>query len=97
MERIDFFPFLGSDTIQQERSRMNDQLKSDLKSFLTYQKNAKQNRKNCLSVNSYTQDKISNFYAEENVPEAFKKSQNKVVKHLYDSSYVKPQENFRVI
>ena len=48
-------------------------------------------------MNSYTQDKISNFYQEENVPEAFMKSQNKVVKHLYDSEYVKPTENFRVV
>ena len=89
-----YFPFIGSDHVESRRCKMNDQLKSDLKSFLNYQKVVKQRQKSHLA---YTHDKISNIYSEDNVPEAYLKSQNRTVKHLYDSSYVKPQENFRVV
>ena len=45
----------------------------------------------------WTHDKISQQYSENSVKDAYYKGQNKVVKHLFDSSYLKPSENYRVV
>ena len=73
---------------------MNDQLKNDLNSFMNYKRTQRTRHSSQLG---WTHDKISNVYSEDSVKDAYFKGQNKVVKHLFDSSYLKPNENYRVV
>ena len=36
IDKYQYFPFVGSDTVEQYRKNINTQLKDDLKSFLNY-------------------------------------------------------------
>ena len=89
-----YFPFIGSEKIEQKRIEMNDQLKTDLKSFMNYKRSQRTRQSSQMG---WTHDKISNIRSEDSVKDAYYKNSNKAVKHLYDSSYMKPNENYRVV
>lgn len=89
-----YFPFIGSEKVEQRRVEMNDQLRNDLKSFMNYKRNQRTRQSSTLG---WTHDKISNIRSEDSVKDAYYKNSNKAVKHLYDSSYMKPNENYRVV
>lgn len=93
-DRQTYFPFIGSDKIEARRIEMNDQLKTDLKSFMNYKRSQRTRQSSQLG---WTHDKISNIRSEDSVKDAYYKNSNKAVKHLYDSSYMKPNENYRVV
>lgn len=76
---------------------MGAQLKNDLQSYMDYQKKQKGSTSRTVvadgTSNAYDTTSIKSFYQTGGLTA----SRSRAVKQLFDSEYVKPQENFRVL
>lgn len=95
VDQYNYFPFVGSETVERQRSFIKSQLKDDLLSYLNYQQQAgKLRSRQKLDFSSLKSENNSEITEKAN--EFYTKNMNQVIKHLYDSSYVLPKDNYRV-
>ena len=102
-----YFPFVSGDLIEKHRQQLGAQLKNDLKSYLDYQKGFKTTSMTAgkMTPSKARQMKTSDIYGGLLTGSTFDgKHQtidatrgSPVIKQLFDSDYVKPDENNRVM
>ena len=86
--------------IEKHRANLSLQQRNDFQNYINYQREKAINRK---TKDNESSKKLSNFDALEHVNLASKftsgqpKPKSRFVKHIFDSEYVKPFENKRVI
>lgn len=86
-----YFPFVSGDLIEKHRATLGLQLKNDLQSYLQY-KNTQSTRKEAIM--SLFQDKYQTGRNTEGVSSKSNWSkQSPGIKQLFDSEYVRPDEN----
>ena len=74
---------------------MSQQLKSELESYMDY--NQKMLRTTTKEYGNFHSETRSQPSVGKNSADAYMKQNVRTVKNLYDSAYVKPEDNYRVI
>lgn len=97
-DKYNYFPFVSGDLIEKHRASLGAQLKNDLQSYMDYQKKVKGPRLGTSAGgqdfnNTYDTSTIKSFYQSGGLTA----NRSRAVKQLFDSEYVKPQDNFRVV
>ena len=92
MDKYNYFPFVGQEMVEKNRERMSDQLKSDLESYMDYNQKMIRSSKPGDFGTYDTKSQIS-----KGASEAYARQQVRTVKNLFDSAYLKPEDNYRVI
>ncbi len=78
--------------VEKNRERMSDQLKSDLESYMDYNQKMIRSSKPGDFGTYDTKSQIR-----KGASEAYARQQVRTVKTLFDSAYLKPEDNYRVI
>ena len=95
-EKYNYFPFVSGDLIERHRAVLGAQLKNDLQSYLDYSKD-----RSGKSISGHSPAKsldarsVGSFYKSVNA-KSINSTQRRAVKELFDSEYVKPEDNYRV-
>lgn len=89
-EQYNYFPFVSGELIEKHRATLGVQLKNDLQSYLQY--------KNSTRPRGQTMIDAQSFQSQANGANLLTSTiKSKAVKQLFESEYVRPEENFRVI
>ena len=97
-DRYNYFPFISGDLIEKHRAQLGAQLKNDLQSYLDY--------KSPISPKSQSGHHLAQSYDARSLnalsqvgvgPTGSTIGKKRAVKHLFDSDYVRPEDNFRVL
>lgn len=92
-DRYSHFPFVGEETVHKHREKITEQLRTELEGYMDHKQ--QEIRSKTRGPASSNQDARSQVSAA--ASEAYVRSQRRTVKNLYDSAYIKPEDNFRVI
>jgi homoserine acetyltransferase len=99
-ERNTYFPFVSGDILEKHRANLSLMQKNDFQNYLNYKKEKELQRSNkgspfsmTAKTEMYDPTEQSNFDA--TLTSVRRKP--RMLKQLFDSEYVKPSENFRVI
>ena len=87
------FPFVSGEVIEKHRAQLGAQLKNDLQSYLDFQ--SKKTRFPKMASTSYDSPSVvdsMNFSG----GQSLLSSKRRQMKQLFDSDYVRPEENYRV-
>ena len=90
-----FFPFVSGEKVEKRRLDLGNLLKQDLKSYLNYHGGKKSRYKNVTYSLTGSRQKMDRLDRNGNGVQSV--SKQRFVKQLFDSSYVKPQDNYRVV
>ena len=97
-DKYNYFPFISGDLIEKHRAHLGAQLKNDLQSYLDYSKHSKVTSPQALSSFDKNKMEADIAHARSNVSTVSTTNRKQhVLKNLFDSEYVKPEENFRVL
>lgn len=89
-DRYNHFPFVSGELIEKHRASLGAQLKSDMQNYMSYARR-KSPEGSALSVKS---ERKSMSITQQNI---LLNSRARALKPIFDSDYVKPEENFRVV
>lgn len=100
-EKYNYFPFVSGDLIEKHRASLGAQLKNDLQSYLDYQtqkgdKVGSSARKSGNAALNYDVNSVISMNVTTNSLLNAGSNRSRAVKQLFDSEYVKPEDNFRV-
>lgn len=99
-EKYNYFPFVSGDLIEKHRASLGAQLKNDLQSYLDYQTQkgdkGSSARKSGNAALNYDVNSVISMNVTTNSLLNAGSNRSRAVKQLFDSEYVKPEDNFRV-
>ena len=100
-EKYNYFPFVSGDLIEKHRASLGAQLKNDLQSYLDYQtakgeSKGSSARKSGNAALNYDVNSVVSMNVTTNSLLNYGSNRSRAVKQLFDSEYVKPEDNFRV-
>lgn len=94
MDKINFFPFVHGDQIEQHRENINSQMRDDYRNYLSSKERDLISNKSTIVSKTILSDRDLPIEARSTQSTLFSRSRK--IKHIFDSEYVKPEENFRV-